>query len=118
MTLVCTGTFMAALCVVSKHSLLNYAWEFLCVCFCVCIESGKKQKEKKRYTVFSFTMLSIYSFCFLNAEPKGESGFDVFSNPPGPSDEDEDGLSDIFEFEFSDVPLLPCYNIQVSLSQG
>ncbi|XP_063161305.1 BCL-6 corepressor isoform X2 [Candoia aspera] len=51
-------------------------------------------------------------------EPKGESGFDILSNPPGPGDEDEDGFSDIFEFEFSDVPLLPCYNIQVSLSQG
>ncbi|KAJ7320647.1 hypothetical protein JRQ81_020158 [Phrynocephalus forsythii] len=51
-------------------------------------------------------------------EPKGESGFDVLSSPPGPSDEDEDGFSDILEFEFSDVPLLPCYNIQVSLSQG
>ncbi|XP_042316127.1 BCL-6 corepressor isoform X1 [Sceloporus undulatus] len=51
-------------------------------------------------------------------EPKGESGFDILSNPPGPSDEDEDGFSDIFEFEFSNVPLLPCYNIQVSLSQG
>nr|XP_056714103.1 BCL-6 corepressor isoform X2 [Euleptes europaea] len=51
-------------------------------------------------------------------EPKTESGFDILSNPPGPNDEDEDGFSDIFEFEFSDVPLLPCYNIQVSLSQG
>ncbi|XP_053161375.1 BCL-6 corepressor isoform X4 [Hemicordylus capensis] len=51
-------------------------------------------------------------------EPKGESGFDILSNPPGPSDDDDDGCSDIFEFEFSDVPLLPCYNIQVSLSQG
>nr|XP_034970399.1 BCL-6 corepressor isoform X4 [Zootoca vivipara] len=51
-------------------------------------------------------------------EPNGETGFDILSNPPGSSDEDEDGLSDIFEFEFSDVPLLPCYNIQVSLSQG
>ncbi|XP_026529852.1 BCL-6 corepressor isoform X4 [Notechis scutatus] len=51
-------------------------------------------------------------------EPKGESGFDILSNPPGPNDEDEDGFSDIFEFQFSDVPLLPYYNIQVSLSQG
>ncbi|XP_066477043.1 BCL-6 corepressor isoform X2 [Tiliqua scincoides] len=51
-------------------------------------------------------------------EPKGESGFDILSNPPGLSDEDEDGFSDIFEFEFSDMPLLPYYNIQVSLSQG
>ncbi|XP_030058198.1 LOW QUALITY PROTEIN: BCL-6 corepressor [Microcaecilia unicolor] len=49
-------------------------------------------------------------------DPKDESGFDVLSDPPGP--EDEDGCSDVFEFEFSDSPLLPCYNIQVSLSQG
>nr|XP_033804004.1 BCL-6 corepressor isoform X2 [Geotrypetes seraphini] len=47
---------------------------------------------------------------------KDESGFDILSDPPGP--EDEDGYSDVFEFEFSDCPLLPCYNIQVSLSQG
>ncbi|XP_039391701.1 BCL-6 corepressor isoform X6 [Mauremys reevesii] len=51
-------------------------------------------------------------------DPKDESGFDILANPPGPSDEDEDGFSDVFEFEFSDGPLLPCYNIQVSLSQG
>ncbi|XP_078514404.1 BCL-6 corepressor isoform X3 [Lissotriton helveticus] len=50
-------------------------------------------------------------------EPKDETGFDVLANAPGPSD-DEDGCSDVFEFEFSDTPLLPCYNIQVSLSQG
>ncbi|XP_074850997.1 BCL-6 corepressor isoform X2 [Carettochelys insculpta] len=51
-------------------------------------------------------------------DPKDESGFDILANPPGPSDEEEDGFSDVFEFEFSDAPLLPCYNIQVSLSQG
>ncbi|XP_059576789.1 BCL-6 corepressor isoform X2 [Alligator mississippiensis] len=51
-------------------------------------------------------------------DPKDESGFDILANPPGASDEDEDGFSDVFEFEFSDGPLLPCYNIQVSLSQG
>ncbi|XP_069492642.1 BCL-6 corepressor isoform X1 [Ambystoma mexicanum] len=50
-------------------------------------------------------------------EPKDETGFDILANAPGPSD-DEDGCSDVFEFEFSDSPLLPCYNIQVSLSQG
>ncbi|XP_029459026.1 BCL-6 corepressor isoform X2 [Rhinatrema bivittatum] len=49
-------------------------------------------------------------------DPKDESGFDILADPPGP--EDEDGCSDVFEFEFSDSPLLPCYNIQVSLSQG
>ncbi|XP_068772646.1 BCL-6 corepressor isoform X2 [Struthio camelus] len=51
-------------------------------------------------------------------DPKEESGFDILANPPGPSDEDEDGFSDVFEFEFSEEPPLPCYNIQVCLSQG
>ncbi|XP_060689524.1 BCL-6 corepressor isoform X2 [Hemiscyllium ocellatum] len=46
-----------------------------------------------------------------------ESGFDVLANPPGPGDEEEE-YDDVLEFEFSDTPLLPCYNIQVSLSQG
>ncbi|KAM8976866.1 BCL-6 corepressor [Pelodytes ibericus] len=50
-------------------------------------------------------------------DSKDESGFDILANPPGPGDED-DGYVDVFEFEFSDSPLLPCYNIQVSLSQG
>ncbi|KAM4699970.1 BCL-6 corepressor isoform 2-T3 [Discoglossus pictus] len=50
-------------------------------------------------------------------EPKDESGFDILANPPGP-DDDDDGFMDAFEFEFSDSPLLPCYNVQVSLSQG
>ncbi|KAM9037622.1 BCL-6 corepressor isoform 6-T13 [Sarcophilus harrisii] len=52
-------------------------------------------------------------------DPSDESGFDVLANPPGPEDDDdEDVFSDVFEFEFSEGPLLPCYNIQVSLSQG
>ncbi|XP_043394020.1 BCL-6 corepressor isoform X10 [Chelonia mydas] len=60
-----------------------------------------------------------WDFCGSSVcDPKDESGFDILANPPGPSDEDEDGYSDVFEFEFSDGPLLPCYNIQVCLSQG
>ncbi|XP_068921803.1 BCL-6 corepressor isoform X6 [Petaurus breviceps papuanus] len=52
-------------------------------------------------------------------DPSDESGFDVLANPPGPEDDDdEEVFSDVFEFEFSEGPLLPCYNIQVSLSQG
>ncbi|KGL76517.1 BCL-6 corepressor, partial [Tinamus guttatus] len=51
-------------------------------------------------------------------DPKDESGFDILANPPGPSDEEDDGFSDVFEFEFSEEPPLPCYNIQVCLSQG
>ncbi|XP_062906878.1 BCL-6 corepressor isoform X2 [Mobula hypostoma] len=50
-------------------------------------------------------------------EPVEESGFNVLANPPSPGDE-EDYNDDVLEFEFSDAPLLPCYNIQVSLSQG
>ncbi|KAK3528438.1 hypothetical protein QTP86_034542, partial [Hemibagrus guttatus] len=46
------------------------------------------------------------------------AAFDVLADPPGPEDDDEEEQRDVFEFEFSDRPLLPCYNIQVSLSQG
>ncbi|CAL8266440.1 unnamed protein product [Lota lota] len=51
----------------------------------------------------------------------GEEGgaFDILADPPGPDEEDEEeDKRELFEFEFSDRPLLPCYNIQVSLSQG
>ncbi|KAM6151158.1 BCL-6 corepressor [Rhynchocyon petersi] len=53
-------------------------------------------------------------------EPNDESGYDVLANAPGPEDldDEEDSYSDVFEFEFSESPLLPCYNIQVSVSQG
>ncbi|XP_077891091.1 BCL-6 corepressor isoform X3 [Ictidomys tridecemlineatus] len=53
-------------------------------------------------------------------EPDDESGYDVLANPPGPEDQDDDddSYSDVFEFEFSESPLLPCYNIQVSVAQG
>nr|KAF6491805.1 BCL6 corepressor [Molossus molossus] len=53
-------------------------------------------------------------------EPDDESGYDVLANPPGPEDQndDDEAYSDVFEFEFSESPLLPCYNIQVSVAQG
>ncbi|XP_036909753.1 BCL-6 corepressor isoform X3 [Sturnira hondurensis] len=53
-------------------------------------------------------------------EPDDESGYDILANPPGPEDQndDDEAYSDVFEFEFSESPLLPCYNIQVSVSQG
>ncbi|XP_026218145.1 BCL-6 corepressor-like isoform X2 [Anabas testudineus] len=62
-------------------------------------------------------------------EPSSEGGvYNILADPPGPEeeeeDEDEDEYEDerarreVFEFELSDRPLLPCYNIQVSLSQG
>ncbi|KAM4558559.1 BCL-6 corepressor isoform 2-T2 [Odontesthes bonariensis] len=52
-------------------------------------------------------------------ESSEEGGiYDILADPPGPDDEEEDDKREVFEFEFSDRPLLPCYNIQVSLSQG
>ncbi|XP_037591217.1 BCL-6 corepressor-like [Cebus imitator] len=53
-------------------------------------------------------------------EPDNEGGYNVLGNPPRPEDQDDDNeaCSDVFKFEFSDSPLLPCYNIQVSSSQG
>ncbi|XP_018584853.2 BCL-6 corepressor-like isoform X3 [Scleropages formosus] len=50
--------------------------------------------------------------------PEDLAAFDVLANPPGPGNDDEQQQREVFEFEFSDRPLLPCYNIQVSLSQG
>eukprot|EP00063_Salmo_salar_P054911 XP_014029746.1 PREDICTED: BCL-6 corepressor-like isoform X4 [Salmo salar] len=41
----------------------------------------------------------------------------MLADPPGPEEDDED-RRELFEFEFSNQPLLPCYNIQVSLLQG
>uniref|UniRef100_A0A8C6AG87 BCL-6 corepressor PCGF1 binding domain-containing protein n=1 Tax=Monodon monoceros TaxID=40151 RepID=A0A8C6AG87_MONMO len=52
-------------------------------------------------------------------EPDKKAVFNVLTDPPGPEDEDDEdkAFSDVFEFEFSDSPLLPCYNIQVSVAQ-
>ncbi|XP_075813349.1 BCL-6 corepressor isoform X3 [Microtus pennsylvanicus] len=60
----------------------------------------------------------FYGSCVC--EPDDESGYDVLANPPGPEDQDEeeDAYSDLFEFEFSENSLLPCYNVQVSVAQG
>ncbi|XP_061143579.1 BCL-6 corepressor isoform X1 [Syngnathus typhle] len=44
--------------------------------------------------------------------------YDLLADPPGPDEDDEDDKREVFEFEFSDRPLLPCYNIQVSVSHG
>ncbi|XP_057709444.1 BCL-6 corepressor isoform X1 [Corythoichthys intestinalis] len=44
--------------------------------------------------------------------------YDILADPPGPDEDDEDDKREVFEFEFSDRPLLPCYNIQVSVSHG
>ncbi|XP_051823844.1 BCL-6 corepressor-like protein 1 isoform X2 [Antechinus flavipes] len=52
-------------------------------------------------------------------EGKDGAKCDLLDNPPGASDNDEeDRESDDFIFEFSDKPLLPTYNLQVSLSRG
>ncbi|XP_062311216.1 BCL-6 corepressor-like [Osmerus eperlanus] len=46
------------------------------------------------------------------------AAYDILAGPPGPDEEEEEEQRELFEFEFSDRPLLPCYNIQVALSQG
>ncbi|XP_077165297.1 BCL-6 corepressor-like protein 1 isoform X2 [Paroedura picta] len=52
-------------------------------------------------------------------EGKDEISCDLLLNPPGSSDQEEDEQeSDRFMFEFSDQQLLPCYNLQVSVSRG
>ncbi|XP_076022020.1 BCL-6 corepressor-like [Genypterus blacodes] len=63
-------------------------------------------------------------------EPSGEAGlYNILADAPGPEEEEEGEEQDneeeehrarreVFEFELSDRPLLPCYNIQVSLCQG
>uniref|UniRef100_A0A8C8ZJ17 BCL-6 corepressor n=1 Tax=Prolemur simus TaxID=1328070 RepID=A0A8C8ZJ17_PROSS len=53
-------------------------------------------------------------------EPDNKAGYNVLADPPGPEDQDDENEanSDVFEFEFSDSPLLPCYNVRVSVSQG
>ncbi|XP_069319351.1 BCL-6 corepressor-like protein 1 isoform X2 [Eulemur rufifrons] len=52
-------------------------------------------------------------------EEKDGFACDLLHNPPGTSDQEgDDGEEDDFMFEFSDKPLLPCYNVQVSVSCG
>lgn len=66
--------------------------------------------------------------CVFPESSNGGEVYNILADPPGPDEEeDEEGDDDKedqrarregFEFELSDRPLLPCYNVQVSLSQG
>ncbi|CAI9181087.1 unnamed protein product [Rangifer tarandus platyrhynchus] len=52
-------------------------------------------------------------------EEKDGFACDLLHNPPGSSDQEGDDVEeDNFMFELSDKPLLPCYNLQVSVSHG
>ncbi|XP_043751909.1 BCL-6 corepressor-like protein 1 isoform X2 [Cervus elaphus] len=52
-------------------------------------------------------------------EEKDGFACDLLHNPPGSSDQEGDDVEeDNFMFELSDKPLLPCYNLQVSVSRG
>ncbi|KAM6413311.1 BCL-6 corepressor-like protein 1 [Rhynochetos jubatus] len=63
------------------------------------------------------TAWDFYSSSVL--EGKDSIGCDLLLNPPGGSDqEEEEQEADNFMFEFSDKPLLPSYNLQVSVSRG
>ncbi|XP_008058054.1 BCL-6 corepressor-like protein 1, partial [Carlito syrichta] len=51
-------------------------------------------------------------------EEKDGFACDLLHNPPGNSDQEGDDVEeDDFMFEFSEKPLLPCYNLQVSVSR-
>ncbi|KAG7252414.1 hypothetical protein CRUP_026402 [Coryphaenoides rupestris] len=61
----------------------------------------------------------FYGSSVCESGEEGGRAFDILADAPGPDeDEEEEDKRELFEFEFSDRPLLPCYNIQVSLSQG
>ncbi|XP_065499286.1 BCL-6 corepressor-like protein 1 [Caloenas nicobarica] len=63
------------------------------------------------------TAWDFYSSSVL--EGKDSIGYDLLLNPPESSDkEEEEQEADNFMFEFSDKPLLPSYNLQVSVSRG
>ncbi|XP_070615934.1 BCL-6 corepressor-like protein 1 [Erythrolamprus reginae] len=67
------------------------------------------------------TAWEFYSSSVLEA--KEEISCDLLLDPPGASDHDEEEEeeerdSDRLMFEFSENPLLPCYNLQVSVSRG
>ncbi|XP_032613492.1 BCL-6 corepressor-like protein 1 [Hylobates moloch] len=53
-------------------------------------------------------------------EEKDGFACDLLHNPPGSSDQEGDDPMEVddFMFELSDKPLLPCYNLQVSVSRG
>ncbi|XP_013378529.1 PREDICTED: BCL-6 corepressor-like protein 1 isoform X3 [Chinchilla lanigera] len=52
-------------------------------------------------------------------EQKDGFACDLLHNPPGSADQEGDDVEeDDFMFELSDKPLLPCYNLQVSVSRG
>lgn len=78
--------------------------------------------ERDLYPFTFYDHVDAHSLChvFLCISESSEEGgvYDILADPPGPEDEDEEDKKEVFEFEFSDRPLLPCYNIQVSLSQG
>lgn len=59
----------------------------------------------------------MYPFLHVSESLEEGSVCNMLADPPGPEEDDED-RRELFEFEFSNQPLLPCYNIQVSLSQG
>ncbi len=77
----------------------------------------------------ALTFIFDVVICLFPTEPSGEErGYNILADPPGPEAEEDDeeeeedeeqrARREVFEFELSDQPLLSCYNIQVSLSQG
>lgn len=64
-------------------------------------------------------MCVAHSLFDVFTEEKDGFACDLLQNPPGSSDHEGDDVEeDDFMFELSDKPLLPCYNLQVSVSRG
>lgn len=128
MTPAALGSSMAALCVVSSFLLWGVdGFQCLCLPGGRAVGTGKTWSLEKIVRgldvvvrLKSSVVNGSLSLICLTLEPDDESGYDVLANPPGPEDpdEEEDTYSDLFEFEFAESSLLPCYNIQVSVAQG
>lgn len=84
-----------------------------------------------RFLILNRTLYNKEMCICAFPEPSEGGGLhNILADPPGPDEEEEEedeeeeddeeqrARREVFEFELSDRPLLPCYNLQVSLSQG
>lgn len=91
---------------------------------------AKNIRTKTTKRTWLIKTVSLWTWrVFVRTEPSNEVGlYNILADAPGPEEEEEGeeqeneeeehrARREVFEFELSDRPLLPCYNIQVSLCQ-